>query len=402
MDQAQGRLGRWSVSAAAVAGVALVAAGCTGAPEDGVAPDDAVTFEAEPGLAKAGMSPADDWPAAVLHEETLYLREPDALVAYDVADGEEVARFGPEGEPLFPPADPTEQYQPTPVLAEVDGDPLVLAGFTVEPATGATQLDVEMVAVDAASGEERWRVTFPEPGAVPVVPQSEASVWVAGVDDGVAVVTVGHDSATQVTFGLSLGDEPEVLWHDDALYASGVHDGVAVGFAKDEDDVGNLGLAALDVATGERLWGTLGDVSTYSLAGPWVVATPDPETSDGGVRLVAVADGTEGEIDDGVLTEGMFCQTDEAAAAAVCAEDDTAVAFDTESGDVLWSDDAWEGTVKGLWRGTAYVDRGDAAVAVDARTGEVVVDDAGAAPAVVNDHAGVDQQDTDIQLYAAR
>ncbi|WP_166848000.1 PQQ-binding-like beta-propeller repeat protein [Isoptericola sp. BMS4] len=387
----------------AAAGLALVSAGCTGASGDDAALDDVVTFETEPRYARADAAPEGSWPAVVLHDETLFQREPGALVVHGVADGEETARFEPEGTPLFEPADPTEQFQPAPALADVDGDAVVLAGFAVEPATGATQLDVEMVAVDAASGEERWRVTVPEPGGVGVVPQREASVRVAGVDDGVAVVTVGHDGATQVTFGLSLGDEPEVLWADDSLYASGVHDGVAVGFAEDEDDVGELGLAALDVATGDRVWGTFGDIERFVLAGPWVVATRDAESSDGGTGLVAVADGTEGEVDEGVLTADMICEIDEAASVAVCAEDGTAaVAFDTENGDVLWSDDAWEGTLKGLWRGAAYVERGDAAVALDARTGEVVVDDAGAAPAVVNDHVGVDQQGTDVVLYATR
>ncbi|GAA1236303.1 PQQ-binding-like beta-propeller repeat protein [Prauserella halophila] len=389
-------LGRWSRRGAAglMGVVALLAAGCTGGGGgSGAGAQDPVTFEAKPVHVMADVSPDHAWPAAVLHEDTVFLSKPNALVVYDAGSGNERARISPQGQALFGATDPTEYYRAVPMLTEVDGEPTVLVGFTVEPESGATQLDVEIVAVDAATAEVRWRTTFPEPAAAPVVPQKDAAVSINGVERGVAVMSVSHDSATQVTFGLSLADR-KVLWHDDDVSAFGLDSGVGAGFGG-----GTSTVAGVDVETGEQAWEREIDPKRMVRAGPWIVVT----TEDDETRLIAIADGTETTLDEGELNNEMSCNTDDHTSVVVCAEDDeSALGIDADSGEVLWSDDSWQGMLKGTWRGAVYVDRDDSAVALDARTGEVVDDGTGAAPMVLNDHAGLDQQGTDVQLYPAR
>lgn len=374
--------------AVGVMGAALLVAGCSGDGGGAGATGDPVVFDATPTYAMTDVSPEGSWPAAVLHEDRVFRSEPGVLVVHDADDGEEIARVEPEGEPLFDSVDPTEHYRATPALAEVEGEPTVLVGFAVEAESGATQLDVEIVAVDAATAEVRWRATFPEPAASPVVPQKDAAVGVNGVERGVAVVSVSHDAATQVTFGLSLATR-EVLWEDEELSAVGIGSGVAAGFGPDT-------VAGFDVETGEQVWKSDVDPTRIGRAGPWILVTGE----DGETRLLGIADGAEVDLDGAVLTEETFCGADDHAAVVVCAEDDSSVvALDAGSGEVLWSDDDWRGELKGMWRGAVYVRHGDSAVALDARTGEVVVDDTGVAPMIVGDRAGLDQRGTDVQLY---
>ncbi|MCR3720613.1 MULTISPECIES: PQQ-like beta-propeller repeat protein [Prauserella salsuginis group] len=384
-------IGSWGRrGAAGVLGAALlVVAGCAGEGGSGGAAVEPVTFDTGPKTTVADVAPEGDWPAAALHDEQVYLNRPGALVVYDATSGEETARVEPEGEPLFDSVDPTEYYRPTPALADVDGESTVLVGFAVEP-SGATQLDVEIVALDAATAEVRWRVTIPEPAAAPVVPQKDASVRVLGVERGVAVMSVAHDSATQVTFGLSLA-EREVLWEDDEASVVGVDSGVAAGFGSDT-------VAGIDVETGDHAWKSEIDPQRIGDAGSWILVTDDDDRT----RLISVEDGSEKSLNEDLLSEDTICDTDDHASVVVCAEEDGAVVvLDLDSGEVLWSDADFQGKVRGLWRGAVYVERGDSALALGARTGEVVVDDTGAAPAIVNDHVGLDQQGTDVRFYPA-
>ncbi|GAA1198510.1 PQQ-binding-like beta-propeller repeat protein [Prauserella alba] len=377
--------------AAGVLGAALlVAAGCSGEGGSSGTAAEPVTFEPGPKTTVADVAPEGDWPAAALHGEQVYLNRPGALVVYDATSGEETARVEPEGEPLFDSVDPTEHYRSNPVVADVDGEPTVLVGFAVEP-SGATQLDVEIVALDAATAEVRWRVTIPEPAAAPVVPQKDASVRILGVERGVAVMTVAHDSATQVTFGFSL-TEREVLWEDDDASAVGLGSGVAAGFGAET-------LTGIDVETGEQVWRSEVDPQRIGGAGSWVLVTDDNDRT----RLMSIADGAETNVDEDLLSEDTFCAVDDHASVVVCAaEDGAALALDSDNGEVLWSDAEFQGKVRGLWRGAVYVERGDSALALGARTGEVVVDDTGVAPAVVNDHVGLDQQGRDVKFYPAQ
>ncbi|WP_165358435.1 PQQ-binding-like beta-propeller repeat protein [Haloactinopolyspora alba] len=370
--------------------------GGAGNGDDGDAP---LSFDPEPAFTLTEDAPQGGWPAAVLHGELAFLADWGALTVHDVTSGETVAQFEPERPLLFDPAGigPSDAFLFPPALVDVDGEPVVLAGFAVEPSTGAVQFDVEIIAVDAATGEERWRFTAPNPTPRPRVPQNVASVVVRGAHDGVAVVETTRDAAASTTFGLAL-DDPEVVWTDDEFGVSGVHQGTAAGLGA------NGTLTAVDIVTGEQLWkgdepaAHSAELAGYSVgpAGPWLKVSSAMEAT----RFVSIEDQEVAFTADDGVNGAMFCLSDVDASVVVCVEDDTeAVAMDTESGEVLWHDDSWDGRLKGLWHGAVYVARDDAAVVVDARTGDVVSEDGGVAPAVVNDHVGIAQDGTDVNVY---
>lgn len=372
----------------------LIATGCT--PKD-EKPADVTSFDSEPSVVISDIEPNEDWPAASLYEDNVFHQTPGALTVYSASDGREINQIEPETPLLFEPDSLDEHYQSPPVITEIDGDPVALTAFAVEPSSGE-QVGAEVVIVDAQTGEERWRDTLPEVSSVAVVPQSSASVNVDGADDGVALISVSVDWANELTLGLSLEENPEVLWHETRLSATGIHDGVAAGFGP--GDGGSLDLVGFDIRTGETEWTGSSDINGIGPAGPWLIATTHIDEPQSESDLISIADGSELNVDSELLTDSMFCTHDDEFEVVVCADIDTkAVAVDTDSGDILWSDDDWDGIVKALWNGVTYVERDDAAVALDSRTGDILEDDPGAAPAFVNDVVGIDQKGTELAFH---
>lgn len=207
-----------------------------------------------------------------------------SLAAVDAATGAEQWTFRPEeGEPEGDDEGNTPEFG-TPAVA--DGRVYASVGFGVYD--GTTPGD-DLVAVDAATGAERWRFDPADSWDITDPTVADGTVYVRHkYRDG------GREAGTTLYALSPEGGEPSIQWQQSLAYRRSrtpVCVGEGLVFAPGED-----GVTALDAATGEVVWEALPQVS-FNKGPPPVVAHGTlyvAETGNPGVTLVAL-DAATGE-----------------------------------------------------------------------------------------------------------
>lgn len=391
---------RWR-AAAATAAFALVLAACGSDDGDGDggpsgAPEGPLAFEPQPAFTLTEDAATLEWPAALLHEESVFLLDHTGMSMFDINDGEELSRVEPDSPVLFDSPELKEAELLPPVLAEVEGEPAVLAGFAVEHSGGA-QFGIEVLAMHAESGELLWNLAGDDMAAAySVVPNQWVSVTVSGYSDGAAVLSMTVDRTHVGSAGIST-DDPEFTWDLPDFSMITVHDGVAGGLVDGTT-------SAVDITDGSEIWSADSPLQEYSVwqAGPWMNVVEDEDSDAQTHRLTNIHTGEDASVDADAFTSGMFCLLDDVAAVVVCIEDGVAaVALDVESDELLWqeSQESWDATFTGLWGGALYVTDADGPAVLDARSGEVLESDPGVTAKEVNEHAALVQSDQVIHVH---
>jgi hypothetical protein len=359
------------------------------------------------------------WQApAALHGESALVADQSGLSMVDVESGEETARVEPEHPLLFPvvepPSNPTAQEEAAarypdisaPVIADIDGISVALAGFpvTLPDDRGTPQPAVEIVAMRTDSGALHSTFAF-EPQWPDGGPEHSASIAVLGVENDVVAIRLDPDDSIGSTYGIAL-PQRELAWEREDFQAIGYSRGILAGGLFDEGADWPV-LAGVSLAHGEELWRSDQggrSLRTVGEAGALVEATEQlPQDEEGDVqRLVDIASGrTFYAFDDDL--DNSDCHHDLDAAAVVCdGEDHGAVALDGETAEVLWQDPDWTGTIASLWHGALYVDRSEGPVVLDTRTGETVESNPGIAPNLVNAHAALVHAGNTVEVYHIR
>lgn len=277
-------------------------------------------------------------------------------------------------------------------VTELDGRTAVVAAFSTIAGEGGAAHRIEVVAVDADSGEELWRTEEPVDGPAP----DPADVQAIGAGGGSVVVSYGG------TYAFSAADGA-LLWSDPELRPAAVESGAVVGWSTGEGSAAPGALLARDAGDGAELWelwegagdtarpvhaaplddglvlvarrdgsgeGTLDTLDGVSERGtdPGAAPAPTPSaragTGPAPVEWAAVdtADGTVAYWPDPV--EDQFCRYDEQSL-LVCwttGSSPSAQVYTAATGDRLWREDGLGGggpmAVRGVWHGVVYTDKG--------------------------------------------
>jgi hypothetical protein len=302
---------------------------------------------------------------------------------------------------------PKTPVRAMPTLTTVGGRATVLMPFLVEtPAEGTTpgRLLLEVVSVDADSGEVGWRVELPLDGWTPPGAGSNTTTEVsfAGVDGGVGVILLANDSVTNRkgdTYALDLASR-RVLWHQAGFESSAVASGVVVGRKPGPGEYPKIAVLGLDVRTGQRKWASPRADTTLVRVHPAGPAKVAVDGSDGGSKYVEIVDIASGRT-TGVRQgagEANLDLTDcfhDGQSTVVCYDNGQWVSgLDVTTGEWTWTLAKSGGRlvprVTGVWHGVVYgwVDnlRG---VVLDAKTGADRETKPGTSPSVVNESFGI-------------
>ena len=365
------------------------------------------------GAASVGVDP--DYPVA-LHGTTAFTLDDDRLSASDTVTGETtvVTPAGPEGGDGIVTSD---SLQEPPVVADVDGAFLALAGFGfARPAVGTEQGGsvIQLLAVDAVSGRLAWTLDIvpPEGYATDAV---VGGVIVKGAVGGTLILAATSEDygGDQDLFAVDLRAR-QVVWQKPdtaAQFLSG--DLVVVSFSQDPDvltlAVGVDSLTAFAVADGGERWkldekepGDYDEVAYgYSVmaAGPAriYVTRDDPFEHEDLVRAFDPATGEVLETDKEEIRRGCVYDGQAVVICGITAMDDfeySLTAFDAETWEPLWSlpDDDTDRVAPGVttaWHGAVYGRTDNGSVVLDGRTGADLETRPGLAPRVVNEYVGV-------------
>lgn len=286
-----------------------------------------------------------------------------------------------------------EAYWPPPMVGEVDGRLLVFVTHPVSEAGTGTRLDrhaARVVALDASDGSEVWAIDF----EATRVNWSHGYLRPVGVTEDTLVVTAEmgfgpSDDREPVTYGLDAVTGRE-RWRESGFVAELADRGVVVGWVV-TDDFGfstEYAIQGRDAADGARRWQhpDLFNRGQIDALGPGLAAyrarTEDPD-SDYGVetRVISVEDG-----DVVAAVDGGFICRDDHESVIVCRTtdffqfDDHMVAFDRDSGELLWElvedeSDRAVPRVLSLRPGVIYAEGPRSMVLLDARTGEDLIPD---------------------------
>ncbi len=191
----------------------------------------------------------------VLHGRTVFVAEPDGLLGIDGLSGDTTAEVRPEMEAANADEDfggfESSPLQP-PVIAEVQGQRLVLAPVAVSiPGSGTTpdRRAIEVLAADADTGEQAWTLELP----VPEWGQEDYyDLWptAVGVDGTTLIISATADD-DDISYGVDLATRT-LRWQNDGFGASVVGEGVTVGGTGDTYS-GEAQVLALRTDTGAKL-----------------------------------------------------------------------------------------------------------------------------------------------------
>lgn len=345
---------------------------------------------------------------AVLHERAAFVVDETGLTMFDLADGSKAVRAEPEHPVLYvnegqlPSNDPVQRimaidswrFVSRPEIAEIAGATAVVTAFPVQLADGP---GVEIIAIDAVSGETVRHIALDPAGWAASPPDTYGSATVIGAHEDLLVFTTSVGSHFE-THAYSL-DEQEVVWTDTEHSARSMSGALLMTIGQTVDDVAPYTIR--EVTDNTERWSAMIDSSLLpSRSGPWV--------SYGDKDSFTLLDVETGDIamteQDGLLTNAV-CDNDEKTAITVCYDGDDAFALDDASGDLLWETSAdWLRYGALPWNGLLLVERGEenGTVLIDVRTGEEVGDDPGLLPHAVNEHGALIYEDNAVTFHQSQ
>ncbi|MFD0146358.1 MULTISPECIES: outer membrane protein assembly factor BamB family protein [unclassified Streptomyces] len=341
-----------------------------------------------------------------LDGQKAYYVAPGVLVARDLAADEEIGTLeaGTSSWRHDPEHDGTYKTLPhAPGLGTADGKRYAVAAFpTSTKGSGSSpdSIGVEVVAMDAESGQEAWRTKWD-------LDRSDDGylvTYVAGVVGRTAIVVSHGEYRYPVTYGIDLVTHKET-WRDPAFKAQLVQGTRVIGQKRGAEDV--LALAAVDGANGRELWTgmevpdeTGADQGwTAKAFGPDRVWVADPY----GRAVVDSATGKDLKYEGfGERLHEIETCVDDQLRTTICAartvEGGEISAYD-RSGKRLWrvggpSDDSGrkEMLLKSAFHGVVYAAFNDgtgAAIVLDGATGADKATDPGFSPLLVNTYVGL-------------
>jgi hypothetical protein len=369
-----------------------------------VAHDPATRFASDEPIALPGQVPAGTktpiLPVA-LGDMRAYTIDGGQLRAVELATGKVTWSAAPQtsAPPVSPGSSSSDEGTWPPVLGSLDGTPVVAAAFPATIAgqgTAASGPAVELLVVNATSGQEVWRTRLDSPpgDAADGLPPGR----VVGLDDATVVVQAGT-----AVYGADLRDR-RIVWTKRNLTAQVVVDHLAVGVEPAEIATPQK-ITAVRVTGGQSAWSTHTDSFQISLqaAGPRLIAVNGQDYGSGAryFTLLRSADGSPARRRE---TAGRFaattCRYDQVAM-TVCSGSTPggawAIGVDAASGRQLWSlpqAGRVAPTVTAVWHGTVYgTTKDNGPIALDARSGADRPGPVGIAPMMVNTYAGLELRD---------
>ncbi|MDT0341541.1 PQQ-binding-like beta-propeller repeat protein [Streptomyces litchfieldiae] len=360
-------------------------------------------------------------PPLVVHGERAWVADEAGLNLVDLTTGRATARVDTEEPARYEPwraegattpeeeAAAAEQAAATrrvvaPLLAELDGEPAVLAAI---PVGDDSAPELELVAAHAETGDVLARVPFTPAFWREEAPDGQVSARVVSVHEGLVAIQPadGNQLAGAVVVDLA---RREVAWESDDFALMAGHGDTLAGVASRDDGSATVGVALAD---GREVWSDpiAGAPSLQPMGRLFrIQESEDPA----GPRLVETATGEPVITADDGLAKDMTCTPpDPEITAVVCDNEESgALAFDLESGEVLWRqpageagrDGTWSGEVTASYRDRIYLDRDGRPVVLDARSGEVVAADSGVAPQVVAPGAALIAAGDHVDIHPAR
>ncbi|WP_097233948.1 hypothetical protein [Streptomyces zhaozhouensis] len=333
-----------------------------------------------------------------------YVAVPDGLHIVDVITGETIDVIEPEQRPLRTSENTriVGNSAHPPLVTDVGGAQAVLVPFLAEitgQGTAASRDVIEVVAVSTENQEVLWRHLI-ETADCGGMSAYDCDMTVVGASDGVAVLGVADDNGTPLaSYGIDVAG-PTTKWELDDFAATMVTGELTVG-ALSSGFLESYTVAYETSNGTEQRW--IDDDDTYALsmqpAGPHWVLTTSPYGANDRIRLIDPQTGEPVPTEVDGLSAGMRCEYDGSSVVVCFTTDDglstaTAVAFDAQSAEVLWSLPDENGgrvapTVRSAWHGLVYGETSNGPVILDARSGRDAVLDPGIAPRVVNEYVGV-------------
>ncbi|MFD3945032.1 PQQ-binding-like beta-propeller repeat protein [Streptomyces sp. NPDC058579] len=378
---------------------------------DGAPPGSLTAYDPPTRFERHGLFAAPGLETVALDGLKAYYVAPGRLAAWDLAGDKEIGtlRAGHSWTHL-PEYDGTYKTVPhAPGLGTVDGKRYAVAAFPTSTkgfGLSTKSIGVEVVAMDADSGQEAWRTKWDLPKADD--PNLYLVTYVAGVVGRTAVVVSHGKDRHPVTYGIDLVTHKET-WRKDSFKAQlvqgarvhGRHHGAA-------DDA--LTLGAVDGATGRDLWRGMkvGEDWTVKAFAPdrvWVAA-PEGRAWRAALEGRAVVDSATGKdleyegfgepehqivkcVDDQLKT--TFCAAHTSRSAEISAYD--------RAGKRLWrvggpSDDSTRRPMElqSAFHGVVYAtfnDGTNAPIVLDGATGADKATDPGYAPLLATTYVGL-------------
>jgi hypothetical protein len=329
----------------------------------------------------------------VLSGTKAFIASADQLQIVDASNAEVLPAIVPEsGTPMDPAVTVFAGDNPiqAPIAVNLDGRDLVVVPFLTTgeaEGTAVAHQNLEVVAVDAATGEQAFRV-------VTELPLVESTLYENAVAMGESggVVVVDLEIYGSYTVAVDLAAQA-VAW-ESAFATQAVAGDTVVGIPGDADF--NRHRSGLAVADGTVKWDDE-DFGYEELrpAGPkYVFGFGGFDHIDGGLYLVEAATGTVVSMEAEERDSGM-CRFD-GQTTLVC--NDTwgwLGAVNTETGEWAWElEPTAERSSVGItavWHGAVYGNATNGPVVLDALTGADAETAPGIAPWVVNEYIGVAQ-----------
>ncbi|WP_157974913.1 hypothetical protein [Glycomyces dulcitolivorans] len=321
----------------------------------------------------------------------------DRLQIIDTRSGEQFPDITPDSGTAMDPTSAIfvgDNPIQAPITVQLDGTDLVVVPFVVygeaEGTEPAHQI-LELVAVDAASGERAFNVPVELPNLEGTAEYEFAEAL--GESGGVVVVDVDQKYTVMVDL-----DARAPAW-EEAFMAEAVVGDTVVG--KPLDAAGSLNVDGLRdglaVADGAPTWeGEDFGLRELYAAGPKFVAAAGPDSADaGGLLWIDAASGAVAGQEAGNWV-GYECAFDHAET-VVCFNQSNrwTGAWDAETGERLWeladSDERSGVVFTAAWHGAVY---GIGPVVLDARTGADAETEPGTAPHVVNEYIGIGEKES--------
>ncbi|TXS75214.1 PQQ-binding-like beta-propeller repeat protein [Streptomyces sp. sk2.1] len=324
--------------------------------------------------------------AVTLDGGTAWVATEDGMAAVDMATMRHVYTR-PKGQR------PSTAPKPgPPVVTDVRGARLAMAVMPVEvPGTGThrARYAAELLAADANTGKQAWRVQVPLDDSTGFSEPVELKI--AAVDNGIAVVVDGSDlMAIDLT-------TRKVLWNRTTAGVEAVisvDDGVIA--AVDQGDYLEERVYGLRVRDGEQVWTHKAEEGLTILpAGPHrLLITLGIDLDAYDTKLVDIGTGHVTATPD-VVTVPDLCSHD-GRTTIVCgkfkAGQNGVFALDAESGKKLWelpTNDRSAPRFHSAWHGVVYTSLNSEGLMLDARTGQDRSAPLAQAPDLVNGFAGV-------------
>lgn len=327
----------------------------------------------------------------VLHDSTVYAADSEGrLQAIDAARGQVAAVLTPPSLPATAQQDSAGNQvlalvmPGRPIIAEVDGRPLVLFPELIAipgrgTAAGRTVLDV--MAVDPTTRAVAWTASVPVAGgAGPRISGVSPAPSILGVRGTMLVVAV-NDQETGTVHGIDIGTKTAVWSKDGYLGQTVAGDSVITIQPRDGTNTMQK-VTALSVTDGNPRWSLPNNLYETRVmpAGPTFVAVEARDYSSGKSTFRIVDGNTAADVipaaqaTSSFSTYGMSCAWDNKSV-TVCSGVGIVMALDSTSGKELWRlpDQAANRVaphVTTLWHGAVYGTAGNGAVVLDATTGQ--------------------------------